>query len=180
MSPSAERLATPRLNLVPLRPEDADEMVAVLADPRLYAFIGGGPPSHDKLRAQYERQSVGHSADGTEAWHNWIVRRRPEGDAIGFVQATIMDAGRTADIAWLIGVPSQGRGLAAEAAKAMVAWLDQRGVPVITARVHPDHRASAAVASRAGLEPTDEVDDGELVWRRVRVGTGEGGAPDRS
>ena len=165
MPPIVQRLATARLDLVPLRPTDADEMVAVLADPELYAFTGGQPPGRDELRERYERQSVGRSADGTEVWHNWIVRRRAEGDAIGFVQATIVDAGRSADVAWLIGVPWQGHGFAAEAARAMVDWLQVAGTSVITAHIHPDHHASAAVAARCGLEPTDRIEDGEVVWQ---------------
>jgi RimJ/RimL family protein N-acetyltransferase len=175
MSPIAERLATPRLDLIPLQPEHADEMVDVLADARLYAFTGGRPPSHDELRARYERQSVGHSAEGAEEWHNWIVRRRPEGETIGFVQATIVDDGGSADIAWLIGVHWQGRGFAAEAARALVDWLERGGVSVITAHVHPDHHASAAVAARGGLEPTDRIDAGERVWQLAQVGITRGG-----
>lgn len=47
-------------------------------------------------------------------WHNGIVRLRAERAAVGFVQATI--TGDTADVAWLIGVPWQRRGIAIEAA----------------------------------------------------------------
>lgn len=165
MPPISEPLTTPRLDLVPLRPDDADEMVAVLADPQLYRFTGGHPPNRAELRERYERQSVGRSADGAEVWLNWIVRRRPEGDAIGFVQATIVDAGGSADVAWVIGTPWQGQGFATEAARALVDWLQLVGVSLITAHVHPDHRASAAVSARSGLEPTDRVEDGERVWQ---------------
>jgi RimJ/RimL family protein N-acetyltransferase len=175
MSPVAEVLATPRLDLVPLRPEDADEMVQVLADARLYEFTGGRPPNRDELRERYVRQAAGRSPGGDEEWHNWIVRRRPEGEAIGFVQATIVDAGRSADIAWLVGVQWQGRGFAAEAARALVDWLELAGVSMITAHVHPDHRASAAVAASGGLEPTDRIDDGERVWQARLAGVTRGG-----
>jgi len=169
MSPLTEHLATPRLDLVPLQPDHADEMVDVLADSRLYTFTGGRPPSRDELLARYRGQSVGHSPEGSEEWHNWIVRRRPQGEAIGFVQATIVGSRGPADIAWLIGVPWQGRGFAGEAARAVVAWLERRGVPLITAHIHPNHRASEAVAANAGLEPTDDIDDGERIWHRVPV-----------
>ena len=171
MSTIGAPLTTPRLDLVPLRTEDADEMVSVLADARLYAFTGGAPPSREELAARYTRQVVGRSADGTEAWRNWIIRRRPQGDAIGYVQATVSTLGGPADIAWVIGVPWQGRGYAAEAARAMVAWLQAGGVSVITAHIHPDHRASEGVAARVGLAVTDDVEDGERVWRRVAGAT---------
>ena len=162
------QLATRRLDLAPLRPEDADEMVAVLGDERLYAFVGGQPPTLDELRARYRRLAVGHSADAREDWHNWIVRQRRDGRAIGTVQATIVDQGRGAQVAWVIGLPWQSLGFASEAAQALVRWLEVRGVTTITAHVHPDHHASASVAARAGLSPTDEIDDGERVWRRSR------------
>jgi hypothetical protein len=42
---------TARLALEPLRAEHATEMVAVLADPRIYEFIGDAPPSEDELRS---------------------------------------------------------------------------------------------------------------------------------
>ena len=168
MAAPTHAISTPRLDLVPLRPADADEMVGVLADPRLYSFIGGGPPDRESLRASYTRQSAGQSADGTEEWHNWIVRLRPDGTAIGFVQATIVDAGAVASIAWLIGVPWQGRGFAVEAVRALVSWLDRRGIRTVVAHIRPDHDASGSVAARAGLEPTDELDDdGEQIWSRT-------------
>lgn len=141
-------------------------MVEVLGDESLYAFIGGEPPALEQLRARYGRLVVGGSADGGEEWHNWIARLRPHGRAVGTVQATVVDRGSRADIAWVIGLPWQGLGFASEAAQALVGWLDARGVATITAHVHPNHRASARVAARAGLSPTGEIDDGERVWRR--------------
>jgi len=143
-------------------------MFTVLADRRLYAFIGGEPSTLQVLRERYERQVVGHSPDGTEAWLNWIIRLRPRGEAIGFVQATVHGGteGRVADVAWVIGVPWQGHGYAGEAARALVAWLDSADVGAVTAHIHPDHAASAAVARSVGLEPTDEIEEGEGIWRR--------------
>ena len=40
-----------------------------------------------------------------------------------------------------------------------------RGVGPVYAHVHPDHRASAAVAAAVGLTPTDEIVDGEVRWQ---------------
>jgi RimJ/RimL family protein N-acetyltransferase len=162
----AGMIRSDRLELQPMTLADADEMVEVLADPRLYEFIGGHPPSLDKLRDRYQRLLAGPSADRHEEWRNWTVRRRSDGRAIGTVQATITDERQRASIAWVIGVPWQGQGYATEATLALIAWLDTEQVTAITANIHPDHRASAAVAERAGLVPTDELVDGELVWRR--------------
>ncbi len=156
-------LTTGRLRLEPLRLDHADEMVDVLADPTLYAFTGGEPPTLDELRLRHQWQIRGRSPDGTEEWLNWIVRLFADGRAIGFVQATVVE-GR-ADVAWLIGVAWQGSGYATEAVQAMIGWLRLRGVDSITAHIHADHAASAAVAARVGLAPTEEIEDGEIVWR---------------
>ena len=162
--PRAEAIRTPRLRLEPLRVEDADEMVGVLADPDLYVFIGGAPPDLDDLRGRYAAQAVGHSPDGSAGWLNWTVRLAVDGRAIGFVQATVTDRGRTADLAWLIGVPWQGRGFATEAANAAFHALSATSVEIVTAHVRDDHVASAGVARRIGLHRTDTVEDGERVW----------------
>ena len=59
----------------------------------------------------------------------------------------------------------QRQGFASEAARALVKWLQRRGAASVVANIHPDHRASAVVAIRAGLRPTPEEVDGEQVWR---------------
>ena len=161
---AAPELRSARLRLVPLAVGDAPEMVGVLADPALYAFTGGEPPTIVTLEARYLAQVAGPPDDG-EQWHNWIVRTLDTDEAIGYVQATVTDCGRAADLAWVTGAAWQGRGYAAEAAGAMVAWLLEAGVVTVTAHVHPDHAASASVARKAGLAATDEVEDGERVWR---------------
>ncbi len=164
-------LAT-RLWLVPLAVTDAAEMVGPLADPDLYRITGGTPPTLADLERRYRAQVAGRSPDGTETWRNWIVRLIEGEVTIGFVQATLTDAGHTAEVAWVIGVPWQGHGYATEAARALVAHLVADGVETITAHVHPDHVASERVAAASGLIATDEIEDGERAWRLTR-------SPDR-
>jgi RimJ/RimL family protein N-acetyltransferase len=160
-------IVTSRLMLRPLRIDDADEMVEVLADPALHQFTGGEPPTLDELRARYAAWIDG-SGVAQELWLNWIVRRSADAIAVGAVQATVINPenGATALVAWTIGVPWQGQGYAAEAAEGLVGWLIDRGAESVVAHVHPDHQASSAVAARVGLRKTSEVCDGEVVWRR--------------
>jgi RimJ/RimL family protein N-acetyltransferase len=162
----SETIATERLSLEPLRPEDADEMAAVLGDERLHEFVGGRPLTLAELRERYAALAAGSGKTNVQ-WLNWIVRRHADSQPLGSVQATVTngDAGCTAHVAWVIGVEWQSQGFATEAARALVEWLRKRGADTILANIHPDHRASAAVARRAGLEPTDEQRDGEQVWR---------------
>ena len=137
-------------------------MAVVLADPALYAVIGGHPPTEDELREQYGRQVVGRSADGREEWLNWVVR--VDDAAAGYVQATVHDGSR-AVVAWVVGTAWQGRGIAAEAARQMLALLRAREVERIEAYIEPGHTPSERVAARLGMTATGEHDaEGEQRW----------------
>lgn len=160
-----QRSPTHRLALEPLAVRHAEEMAEVLGDPALHSFIGGVPLGPAELRSRYERLVAG-SPDPAVVWRNWVLRLRPEDRLVGTVQATVKDGGLTAEVAWVVGVPWQGRGIAREAAEGLVGLLLGQGVRTVVAHVHPDHTASAAVARAAGLSPTDRVEDGEIRWER--------------
>ena len=162
---AAEPIDTARLRLEPLTAGHADEMVAVLADPELYAFTGGGPPTRQALRARYERWAAG-SPDPAVRWCNWVIRLRRADCLVGTVQATISTGDEpVAEIAWVVGVPWQGQGIATESARGLVGWLGRQSVRTVIAHIHTRHFASAAVAAAAGLSPTGQLDDGEMSWR---------------
>lgn len=173
-----EALRTGRLDLVPLAVGHAAEMSEVLSDPGLHAFIGGAPDSPEALRSRYARMVAGSPEPGVR-WWNWVIRLRDDGCLVGTVQATVTPStpGPTAEIAWVIGTPWQGRGIATEAAGALVAWLTARPIPTVIAHIHPDHLASAAVATAAGLTPTPAWHDGERRWH---LSTTEKARPLRS
>ena len=145
--------------MLPLQVEYAEPMADVLSDPALYTFTGGEPPTVAALEARYRRQLAGPGRPD-EQWLNWVIKY--DDTLVGYVQATV--TGGTAEIAWVIGTDWQGRGLAKEAAQGLVTWLRAQGLGRIVAHVHPDHIASAAVATAAGLARTDVLEDGEYLW----------------
>ncbi len=150
--------------LTPLGPEDVDALFPLLDDPRLHAFTGGAPRTREDLARWVDLVAAGRSPDGAERWCNWVVRRLDDRAVVGTMQATIV--GDEASIAWVIGSGFQGRGYAKEAAAGMAVWLrTDAGVGQLRADIHPDHRASEAVARSLGLGPTQDIVDGEVVWR---------------
>jgi RimJ/RimL family protein N-acetyltransferase len=165
---TAQPIVTGRLTLLPLRAEHAGEMAGVLADPRLHEFIGGTPLSAADLRARYERLAAG-SPDPAVSWCNWVIQLREPGCLAGTVQATITADAAVAEVAWVVGTPWQGRGIATEAARALVGWLRRRQVRTVIAHIHPGHPASAAVAAAAGLAPAGHWRDGERRWQLAFV-----------
>ena len=82
-------------------------MVEVLDDERLHEFIGGQPDGPDELRARYVTLIAG-SSNPAEVWLNWVVGAADR-RAIGTVQATVAIGGhgRSAVVAWVIGVPGR-------------------------------------------------------------------------
>lgn len=160
-------LRTHRLRLDPLSIDDADEMVAVLADRTLYRYTGNEtPPTVDELRRRYEIQTRGPRPPSTDLWLNWIIRL--DGAAVGYVQATVIPAEGSADIAWVIGTAHQGRGIATEAAHAMVEALFAVGIDTLRAFIHPRNHASQKVAAKLGLTKLDgHPFDGEDTWART-------------
>ena len=171
-------ISTPRLTLEPLGVHHAGEMTAVLAGTAIYRYIGGRAPTVEELSGRYAAQCVGASSDSGETWLNWIIRET--GTAVGFVQATVVAEaeGPTSYIAWVVGEAYQGRGIAAEAANAMLRWLLPRTGGSAAACIHPENRASAAVARKLGLTPTGRVDDdGEERWEGGPPAPGTGTAP---
>ncbi|WP_405986998.1 GNAT family N-acetyltransferase [Streptomyces sp. NBC_00872] len=168
MSPlAAQAISTRRLDLLPLHAEHAEEMAAVLSDPALHTFIGGTPDTPQALRSRYQRMTAG-SPDPAVSWLNWVIRVRDESCLTGTVQATVGPSGNglVAETAWVVGTPWQGRGIASEAARGLIDWLSRQSVPTVIAHIHPEHRASAAVATAAGLTTTAEWHDGEIRWHR--------------
>jgi RimJ/RimL family protein N-acetyltransferase len=151
------------LRLEPLATTHAAEMEHVLADAALYEFIGGSPPSRGDLEARYARQVAG-PGDDVFAWHTWVVRLADEDCAVGYVQATVHGDDGVAELAWVIGTPWQGRGLAVDAAAVVCEFVLASGVGRVIAHVHPDHVASQRVAARLGLVATARTVDGEVEW----------------
>jgi len=175
--PRADGIETERLRLTPLVPDDADALFPVLDDERLHAFTGGRPDTIEELRARLGAWASERSPDGQEAWLNWLVRSAEDRRVLGTTQATVgRDHGDLcAAVAWTIGSAEQGCGVGSEAARAIVGWLITEGVTIVEAYVHPGHDASAGVARNADLVATDEIVDGEVVWRRSAAPTADAG-----
>jgi RimJ/RimL family protein N-acetyltransferase len=161
-----------RLRLEPLTRDHAAEMVDVLEDPSLNEDIGGHPPTAEYLATRYEALSSRRSPGDDEQWFNWIIRLNVEGQAVGYVQATVREG--SAALAWVIGVPWQKAGIATEAAREVVGVLSHElAVTRFSASIAPRNRASQKVAAKLGMRRSGMVDDGEDVWV-VSVPTPEG------
>jgi RimJ/RimL family protein N-acetyltransferase len=114
-------LKTIRLFLEPVKASHAPKMFLGLQDERAYRFLPDGPPeSVEQLRAKYGLLAGQISPNGQEIWLNWMCRRRGEEFYVGYVQATVFKADRTAQIAYHFFPAFWGMGLAREAVKGVL------------------------------------------------------------
>lgn len=140
----------------------AAELYPVLSDPALYTFENEPPESEAWLAARFARLESRHSADGRELWLNWVIRL-PDGAACGYVQATV--TGNRAEIAYVLGSPWWGRGIARTAVAALLVELEGRwGVHRVLAVLQAANLRSTHLLERLGFGPAtpDPVLDAEL------------------
>jgi RimJ/RimL family protein N-acetyltransferase len=147
------RLETPRLLLEPILPVHARVLYERLQDERLYRFIPQDPPDTlEVLEDRYQFLSGRRSPDGREAWLNWAVREQGSGEYAGTLEATVYGEG-TAIIAYMVFVPYQRRGIAAEACGRLLEHLfDDYRVGVVAAEIDTRNAASIALVESLGFE----------------------------
>ena len=140
------------LSLEPLVAAHAAARFVLLSEPALFRFIDERPPQDAaQLRARYRKLESRASADGRQAWLNWIVRAKAGGPPLGFVQATVLDDG-SAWVAYLLGSAHQGRGWATQATAAMLAHLEtDHGVRTLLANVEAANAPSIRLLQRLGF-----------------------------
>jgi [ribosomal protein S5]-alanine N-acetyltransferase len=166
-----QKLMTARLVLEPLTRHHAQEMFDALSDRTLYRYIDEAPPaSVDALAARYTRLESRRSGDGREHWLNWVVREPVSGQAIGFVQASVMENG-TAFVAYVIAPSSQGQGYGREATAAMIGELFARhGAKELRASVDARNAASIKLAAALGFTEARR-DGGDIIFERAVSGS---------
>jgi [ribosomal protein S5]-alanine N-acetyltransferase len=150
-----QTLHTQRLVLEPLVAAHADALYPMLCDPRQFEYLDhGAPASLEALRERHRKLESRRSGDGREHWLNWAIVLG-EGDAIGFVQATVQ-ADRRAWIAYQVATVRWGKGIASEATRAMVEHLSAHyAVTQCLATVDQRNERSWRVLERLGFARAD-------------------------
>lgn len=146
-------LQTPRLEIEPLLPAHAVRLYECLQDKRLYEYIPQDPPaSPQAMEDRYLSLSSRRSPDNREAWLNWAMRGRRSGEYVGVLEATVHED-LTAAVAYMVFVPFQRRGLAAEACMRLLAHLfEDYQVNVAAAEIDTRNVASIALVRSLGFE----------------------------
>ena len=148
----AAPIATPRLDLEPLRLSHAETCFAAFADPSLYRYVDLPMPADaGELRERFAGWRRG-SGRPEEIWLNWIAFERGTGRAAGWFQATVQVADGEAHIAYFVFGAFQRRGVAVEAVRAIAERLFAApGVSTLIAQTDERNEASRRAAVAAGF-----------------------------
>jgi RimJ/RimL family protein N-acetyltransferase len=157
----------------PLTPQDIIDLVPVILNEDVFAFIGGMPSKSDFIRG------LNHAVAGppphliNEHWVNYAVRSANTKELIGRLEATVHHD--IAEVAFLYSPSVWGHGYAMEG----IRWLHEhlqkyRQVTAFWATAHPANQRSAALLHRAGYSQVSSsnlpalysYDDGDLVFCR--------------
>jgi RimJ/RimL family protein N-acetyltransferase len=142
-------LETERLVFRDWEPADLEAFHAICTDPSVMQFVGDGEPW------SWERtwQFVGQAREMSKAvgFCQWPVIYKPNSTVIGF--CGLVPASDGAEIGWRLAKEYWGRGLATEAASAVLKHgFETLGLQRIIATVQLPNRASIRVVEKLGLK----------------------------
>jgi RimJ/RimL family protein N-acetyltransferase len=154
--------------MTPLDSARADELAALYDDPEVTRFLGPGPWDDAAVREQCRRFERIWADRG---WGQSAVVEKASGLMIGRVGLHDWPVWDEVELGYVLARSSQGRGLAAEAARAWLEWAGAHlDVDHLIAVIHPGNAASIRLASRLGfaLDRRDVTPQGvpALVYRR--------------
>ncbi|WP_367130850.1 GNAT family N-acetyltransferase [Saccharothrix sp. HUAS TT1] len=157
--PDDAELRTERLSLRRPEPDDVVAVHAVHRDPAAHA--------HNPSDALSTRDEAARLLERwLEHWRSfgfgyWVVRAHGADRVLGFcgVKFTEVDGRRALNLFYRFSPAAWGRGIASEAAGAVVRWAREHlpAFPVV-ARVRPANTASQRVAVNAGLTRAEDLD----------------------
>jgi RimJ/RimL family protein N-acetyltransferase len=149
------QLRTARLLLRPFRERDLDAYAAMNADPEVMRYIGAGGPVD---RANAWRQMALFLGQWALRGHGmWALEH--EGRLVGRVGFIDPEGWPGCELGWLLARDAWGRGYAAEAAAAALAYgRDACGLGEVISLIRPDNARSIALAERLGAVNAGTID----------------------
>lgn len=166
---------TERLILTPAAEGDYADLCALLADPGFFRHIF--PQALNAEEAWFRLlRDIGHWQ--VMGYGNWAIRTRDDGRYVGSVgllnyRRILNPAFDAPEIGWGLSPAFQGKGLAFEAAAAVVDWAEQHlKAERLVCMIGPDNGPSLALAGRLGfVRYADTTYNGDAVILLERGGT---------
>ncbi len=148
-------LETERLKLRAFTVDDWQSYAEMYADPSFVRFLSGEPLSKEQA---WENMAIILGHWQLLGYGIWAVESLDEGELVGRVGLLHLPGWPDVEVCWALSPKSWGKGYATEAAKAAVHWaFAEVGLPRLISLVHPDNKASEAVALKIGERLREQI-----------------------
>lgn len=139
-----EKIATERLELIPIASRDMERIYEIASDPRSIEDFQYMPKSVDEVQGWFESAVAG--GDPT-----WTIRF--DGTIIGLIEAGIRQSGSTSEPGCFIDVAFQNNGYATEALKPIIDWtFENSNVHRIEVSITASNVGSRRVVEKCGFQ----------------------------
>lgn len=140
-------LESERLRLRQFREEDLDRLAEAYADPQVAHFIGGVQERPDAWRRM--AMFMGHWE--LRGYGFWAVEEKSSGSFAGSVGLWKPEGWPEVEVGYWLCSDMHGRGYATEAVlMSRQHAYEALGMTTLVSNIHPDNKASIAVAERCG------------------------------
>lgn len=163
MSATIQIPPTPRLAFRLMGSDDAPLLFELDQDPEVMRFLNDGKPSTWKEIEQQFVPRMMKFTDPAAGFGLWEVRRRDDGEYLGWVLARQYGIGTAyhepdnVELGWRLKRHCWRQGIATEAATAVIDVLRKRpGIRVFCAIADPANVASTAVMHKLGMRYVDD------------------------
>ncbi|MBI1293020.1 GNAT family N-acetyltransferase [bacterium] len=148
LKPPRTILETARLSLREWSLDDVDRFAEIYADPEVMRFVGNYRPRTREETIERKLKSIRHYE--AHGFGMWAVIDKESGALIGRAGLEYLD--NDVEIAWLLARDWWGRGLATEAARAVLGYgFGVLGLDRIVAAAIPENSASINVMRKLGM-----------------------------
>jgi [ribosomal protein S5]-alanine N-acetyltransferase len=142
-------LETARFTIRQWKPEDAEELWMILADPRVHQYTGDQPWSFERA-TRYIHLMLEKNFRTLEIFHGACVLKS-NSEIIGFTGLNPY-LPKQPELEWQFGVPYWGNGYATEIGKAVIeAAFASTDIERIYGMVNPQNKASMRVMEKIGM-----------------------------
>lgn len=145
-------LRTERLVIRSVREIDAEDLAARRNDPIVAEYQDWSVPYSEEAALAITAELSEMDGPQVDEWWMAIISDAHSGVTLGDLVLHLTHGGRTAEVGYTLAHEHWGRGIAAEALEALMAWLFRHEeMTRAFAMLHPDNVASARLLERTGF-----------------------------
>jgi len=148
-------IETKRLRLRAFTIDDWEPYAEMYADQSFVRYLGGKPLTKEEV---WENVAVilGHWA--LLGYGIWAIERLDTGELVGRAGLLNLPGWPGIEVCWALSPKFWGNGYATEAARASIVWaFEEVGLHRLISLIHPENRASEAVALRLGEAYREQI-----------------------